>query len=779
MPDSIHILLLEDRPSDAELALIEVRKEGIPFTASRVMTEEDFLNELKKPALHIILADYSLPSFDGMSALKFARAHRPEVPFLFVSGVLGEETAVDALHQGAIDYIVKHRIERLGPAVRRALHEAEDRRQLQRAQKELLNSEQLYHSLVESLPQLICRKDQDGRFTFANRHFLRALGKSLDEVVGHTDFDLFPADLAEKYQRDDRQICETRTMLDAVEEHQTADGRTTFVQVVKIPLLSASGELIGTQAIFWDVTERQRAADRIREQASLLDLTDDVIWVRDLSGRILYWNKGSERLLGWTAQEVLGHDFQDLFATHAPGFIRQCLEKTLSHGSWSGELKQQSKSGQSLILQSRWTLMKDASGAPTSILFVSTDITERKSIEAQFLRAQRLESLGQLAGGIAHDLNNILAPIMIGAALVREAIDDPDTESYVKMIESSAERGAKIIRQLLVFGRGIPGARVQLSLSKLTDELGKVIRETFPKSITYSAKSAPDLSMVEGDETQLHQVLLNLCLNARDAMPNGGALTLEAENVTINEEQCRLTPHAKPGPYVVLRVADNGTGIAAPVLESIFDPFFTTKSVDKGTGLGLSSVMGIVKAHSGFIQVESEPGKGSQFSVFLPSVEPAKRATPIAPLASPRGRNQMVLVIDDEVQVREAIRRTLENNGYRVVTGENGAQAVVVYAQYQKEIQLVLTDMMMPIMDGPAAILVLRRANPDLKIVAMSGVESSMYQEAQALGAHAFLPKPFNVHTLLATVGELLNGTSRPSIASEPSTDGSLQTARS
>jgi PAS domain S-box-containing protein len=527
--------------------------------------------------------------------------------------------------------------------------------------------------------------------------------------------------------------------------------------------------LVGAIAINQDITELQRAENRIREQANLLDLTDDLFSVLDLSGRILYWNRGAERLLGVTAAQILRRPIQECFCTDATPTAQQCLEHTLNHGNWSGEVKRCHQSGETLVVHSRWSLLKDIAGLPQSILVVETDVTERKKTEARFLRAQRLESIGQLAGGIAHDLNNILAPIMMGAALVRETIADPEAQARLDMIESNAKRGANIIRQLLVFSRGLEGPKAPVSLNQTVRELGRIIRETFPKSVVFRTRAAPDLWLVEGDQTQLDQVLLNLCVNARDAMPNGGALTVETGNTTLDEREAQATPSAKPGPYVLVRISDTGTGIPAEIMERIFDPFFTTKGPDKGTGLGLSTVLGIVKGHGGFLRVHSEIGQGTQFEVYLPAMPPANASSVSAQTGpAPRGQKQMVLVIDDEKAVREVVCKTLENGGYRVLAAANGAEALMVYSQYEKEIQVVITDMMMPVMDGSAAILVLRKRNPGLKIVAISGVESARQREAQALGVHAFLLKPFTTETLLSTLGDLLRSAGQPSQHDDP-----------
>ncbi len=631
------------------------------------------------------------------------------------------------------------------------------------AEERLRNSEALFQSLVETLPQNVFRKDLSGRFTFANQRFCQSLGRPKADILGKTDFDFFPPALAEKYQNDDRRIIATGKLFETVEEHQPPDGQKLFVQVSKTPLYDPHGQAIGVQGIFWDVTERVRAEEQIRAQARLLDLAQDAIVVRDLEGRIQYANQAAERLSGWKLAEAFGRKATDLAYQDAAAFEaaqKQLLEK----GAWSGEWHLVAKDGKEFIVFSRWTLLRDEAGQPKSVLAISTDITEQKKLAAQFLRVQRLEGIGTLASGIAHDLNNILTPILMSATMLRWEQSEAEIEKTLAILESNARRGADIVRQLLTFGRGVEGERVVVQLKHLIKDMVKIVRETFPKTITVAAKAPDGLWPVLGDATQLHQVLLNLCVNARDAMPAGGHLSLTAENAPLEAADADTPPEAKAGPYVRLQVTDNGQGIAPEISEKIFDPFFTTKAVGKGTGLGLSTVLGIVQSHGGFIYVRSEVGRGSTFEVYLPATPEAEApATATAPVELKRGQGELILLVDDEARIREISQMLLEDSGYRVVCAADGIEALTLFAQQRHSINLVLTDLMMPLLDGLSLVRGLKKMDPQVKVIVASGIGSSStlqtkLSELEALGVTSILAKPVSVDKLLNALHDMLRG---------------------
>ncbi|MBC8039226.1 MAG: PAS domain S-box protein, partial [Opitutaceae bacterium] len=504
--------------------------------------------------------------------------------------------------------------------------------------------------------------------------------------------------------------------------------------------------------------ERRQVDKRVREQAALLDKAQDAILVRDLDHHITFWNKSAERLYGWTADEAVGRSIAGLLYDDSEPF-HEATRQVLTKGEWVGELMQVNKRGERLTVECRWTLVRDDAGTPRAILAINTDVTDKKKLEHQFLRAQRMESIGTLAGGIAHDLNNVLSPVMMAVDLLKLDETDPYKLSLLETVDTSARRGADMVGQVLSFARGMEGRRVEVQIKHVIRDVEKISHDTFPKNIQIRAQIEKPLWTLTGDPTQLHQVLLNLCVNARDAMPEGGRLTITAENVQIDAHYAAMNIEAKPGPHVAVEVEDTGTGIPQGIIDKIFDPFFTTKEVGKGTGLGLSTSIAIIKGHAGFIRVYSEPGKGTRFRVYLPASSSAAHPGSAAaqPVELPRGNGERVLVVDDETSIRDVTRQTLERFGYEVLLACDGAEAVTLYNAQRDRIALVITDMMMPVMDGAATIHALTKINPDIRIIAASGITANGgVAKAASLGVKHFLPKPYTASTLLKILRQVL-----------------------
>jgi signal transduction histidine kinase/ActR/RegA family two-component response regulator len=389
---------------------------------------------------------------------------------------------------------------------------------------------------------------------------------------------------------------------------------------------------------------------------------------------------------------------------------------------------------------------------------LQAEIKERQKAEAHLLRAQRLESIGTLASGIAHDINNMLSPILLSAELLRKQVSE-ESRDLVEMIETSAERAAQVVRQVLTFARGIEGERTPVQPKDLLREVEKIAGETFPRAIRLESLVPRDLPLVECDATQIHQVLLNLCVNARDAMPEGGSLRIEADEFEVDEFYASMTPQARKGRYVRIRVADSGSGIPPEVLEQIFDPFFTTKPIGKGTGLGLSTAVGIVRSHDGFIEVQSEVGKGATFAIFLPSLSTgALLPDSQEDRSSPVGQGQLILVVDDECAIRNVTESVLAKNGYRTLAAADGAQAITIFAAQFDRIDAVFTDVLMPEVDGLALCRVLRKIDPTVRILAASGSsEDGRLRELRAMNIGEVLNKPFSTDSLLSALAETLN----------------------
>jgi PAS domain S-box-containing protein len=599
--------------------------------------------------------------------------------------------------------------------------------------------------------------DLDGKITYCNPAAAGLLGYAQEELIGKHWSVLVPSG-----SRDVVRAADERRKKGLADHYEIQmlrkDGTRVEVFVGGSPIYTG-GVLMGTIAVFTDFTGLRTAESRIKEQAALIDKARDVIIVTDVSGTITYWNSSAESTYGWTAAEAAGKNVHELLHDEGDRTSTEAGRVILEKGQWSGELHHTARDSRVVIMQSRWTLVNDAEGFPRSIMMINTDVTEKVKLEKQFLRAQRMESLGTLASGIAHDLNNVLSPIIMALQILRDKRTDERERTLLTTMELSAKRGSDIVKQVLMFARGAEGKHEELQLRHVIREMETIVRETFPKSIECRIDVPKDLWPVSGDPTQLHQVLLNLCVNARDAMmPEGGMLKIAAENVELDNYELQLQPEKRSGQYIVVSVTDTGCGMTQDTMMKIFEPFFTTKGVGKGTGLGLSTVNGIIKGHGGFINVYSEPHVGSTFRLYLPAVpQGASGKKPEQVSTLPTGRGQTILLVDDEPAIRQIAKGTLETYGYRVLTAGDGEEAEEVYRAHMNEVVLVITDMMMPVRDGKETIRVLKKINPRLKIVVTSGLVST---EKEDDGWHkhtqAFLAKPFTAEKLLNTLRDVL-----------------------
>lgn len=628
------ILHLEDDRNDAELLRALLLAEWPDCEITLVGDRTAFLDALQPGGHDLILSDFKLPGFSGLEALQLALERTPDTPFLFVSGTIGEDLAIEAVQAGAADYVLKDRLKRLPTAVQRALRENNERR------------------------------------------------------------------------------------------------------------------------------IRRRTEALLHEQAEYINRARDAIVVTNLEDCITFWNDGAERLSGWQREEVRGRPMIGLIAPGQDERVKSIRRLVDEAGAWQGEIKIQTKSGRPLELDLRVTLLRDTAGRPTGRLNIGTDITETKKLQEQFFRAQRLESLGMLAAGIAHDLNNVLTPILMAGPMLRIRATDPLDLRLLETLEHSAERGTSLVRQILAFAHGTTGEPRLLQIKHLVRDIIVLIEESFPKSIQLEQSIPNDLWPVSANPTQIHQVLLNLCVNARDAMPNGGTLRLAMSNRRLDATQAAAIPGARPGPFMVIEVHDNGSGIPPEVFAHIWEPFFTTKGEGKGTGLGLSTVRGIVENHQGFITLQTTVGAGTTFEIYLPAAESdvAVSHETRAPFA-PRGDGELLLLVDDETANRDVAQATLARQGYRVLAAASGAEAVSMFIPRVDEIQLLITDVHMPTIDGAALSHILRRFRPGLKILALSGLSRSTAAETEKPEEFAsdFLAKPFKPEALLTKVHALLH----------------------
>jgi len=760
----VRILHLEDDDMDAELIEATLGA-GLDCEIRRVITRAEFAEALEAGGFDVILADYALPAFSGPAALEAARARRPELPFIFLSGTLGDERAVDTLKAGATDYVLKDHLSRLVPVVRRALDEASERAARRQAEQALASSQRFLQRVIDATPHVVFVCDFAAqRILYINRQVNSVLGytpEQMQELGTDVLKKITPADEAGRVDEVIARLAAARDdeMVEYELRVKSASGSWRSLHFRDVVFgRDADGSVAQVLGVAEDVTDRRQGEERLREHAALLDLTHEAIFVQDMEYRVRYWNRGAEKLYSWPAAEAVGQDVTHLLDVGNRSELFEARSVVLQDGVWTGILQQRTRDGRELVVQSSWTLVRDEAGTPRSILVVNTDVTEMRKLEAKFLRSQRMESIGTLAGGIAHDLNNVLSPILMAVGLLRKQIDDARGRRILETLDTSAQRGADMIRQILTFARGAEGERVPLQPGHLIREMQKIADETFPKSIAVHADVADGLWIVSGQATPLQQVLMNLCVNARDAMPQGGTLSLGAENVSLDERAARSNPKARPGPYVLIKVADTGSGIPPEVMDRIFDPFFSTKGLGHGTGLGLSTTLSIVESHGGFIDVYTEVGRGTAFNVYLPALPAgAERRAAANAQAVPTGSGELILVVDDEPSILEITKETLEDHGYRVLTANNGRVAVATYERHRGEIKVVLTDLSMPLMDGPTAIKSLLALDPDVRIVACSGLRSDPgAEQVKGLLVKAFLTKPYTATTLLSTLRKVL-----------------------
>jgi nitrogen fixation negative regulator NifL len=610
---------------------------------------------------------------------------------------------------------------------------------------------------VEHSPVSIIITDQAGNIEYVNPKFVEVTGYSAREVIGKNPRILKSGEMP---PGDYKRLWETIVAGGEWrgEFHNRRKNGELYWEWASIsPIYGADGHIAHFLAVKEDITERKRMEHSLAET---LDFNQKIIsdapagiLVFKASGQCVLANEAAARTLNATVPQLLDQNFRQLESWRNSGMLKTA-EKTLAGGSpQQCESHFVSTFGKEVWLVCQFSPF--VRGDESHLLLLFSDITEKKKLEAQFLRSQRMESIGTLAGGIAHDLNNVLTPLLVAVQMLKEKITDDDGQQLLRVLETNVQRGASLVKQVLAFGRGVTGERAMVYPAHIVREIKQIVHETFPKSVKFEFHSPDELWTIIGDPTQIHQVLLNLCVNARDAMPKGGVLAIHMENMMFDEIYAGMNPEAQSGPYVCIKVEDTGTGIPKAIQDKIFDPFFTTKALGKGTGLGLSTTLAIVKSHGGFINYYSTPGKGTAFKVYFPAnttLVDAENAV-MEQSRLPRGHNELVLVVDDEEPIRNLAQKVLTRFGYRVLLAADGAEAVSLYAPRQNEIDVVITDMAMPIMDGLATIVALKAINSAVRIVSSSGLASDGGTAmATNAGIQHFIPKPYTAETMLNTL---------------------------
>lgn len=756
----LRVLIVEDSEVDELTVVRTLQSHNYDVTYTRVETVAQLDAALQLNFWDVILCDYCLPDFNAVDALQLMQNKGVDIPFIVVSGAINEEMAVGILKAGAHDFVTKARLARLVPAIEREIKEAENRRKRKQAEIALKESKEQLRFVLEASQvgiwdwniatnELNWSSSCEVLYGLEPGSFAGTLS-AFQALVYPEDLALLLSAL--DYAKQSRLSCYQQ-------EYRIVrpDGSIRWMQSLGNFIYDSSQQPIRMLGVTMDISDRKQAEAKIREQAALLDVATNAICVRDLDKTILYWNQGAERLYGWHSEEVIGRNANDILYREFSPQLQEALQTVVKKNSWQGELTKITKDGKDVIVDSQWSLVRDEAGRPKVVLIVDTDITEKKQLEAKFLRTQRLENLGILASGIAHDLNNILTPILAVAQLLPLTLKNLDSrnQNMLHILETNTKRGADLVKQILTFTRGQKEQHSLVQVKHLLLDIEEIIKGTFPKSIEFKRNIDDNLWVINADATQLHQVFMNLAVNARDAMPNGGVLTVTAENKVIDENYTKMKTESREGNYILVTFADTGVGISPDIIDKIFDPFFTTKEVGKGTGLGLSTVLSIIKNHGGFIEVNSNK-KGSVFKVFIPAKISVNMIAQ-EDLAIVDGNGELILFVDDEKAITEVSKTTLEAHTYQVLTANDGIEAIATYVQNKLKIKAVIIDLMMPSLDGIATIKALLKIKPDLGIIAMSGSDlSEEKSKARECGVQDFLPKPFTANDLLNALHQIL-----------------------
>jgi len=646
------------------------------------------------------------------------------------------------------------------PLLLSIIHDVTER---QRAEEKLRESEERYRTLFDDAVLGIYRTTPEGKILMVNPALCKMLGYSSPEELLKRNLEV--DGFHPRYLRHDfKSELEEQGVISGREaDWSKSDGTRISVRENARVVRDTSGKVLWYEGTVEDITEKKRAEDRLRQREEqfrmISENVSDMIALLDTEGNRVYNSPSYAKLVG-DPEELRGTtSFQEIHPDDRDRVMQMFRETVRTGIGQRTEYRFVSRDGGVRSIESQASTIKNEDGNVINVLIVSRDVTEKKALDQQLLRSQRMESIGTLASGIAHDLNNVLLPIMMSIEMIRKKLPLPRDQRLLDTIETSAMRGSDIVKQVLAFGRGVKGERITLQPKHVIGEVLKIAGETFPKSIELQKDIPGDLWTISADPTQMHQVILNMCVNARDAMPDGGLLAISAENVVLDENYTRMNIEAKTGPHVCISVADTGTGIPASILERIFEPFFTTKDIGRGTGLGLSTAMAIIRSHGGFINVYSEIRKGTRFRVYLPALggDGTVPAAVEAEADPPRGHGELIMVVDDEESIREVTRATLEAGGYEVATACDGTEAIARYAQERDRVRAVITDMVMPFMDGASTIRAIRRLNPGALVIATSGFAGEAQKgKASDCGADYFLTKPYTARKLLAALDETL-----------------------
>ena len=708
--ENIRILVAEDSPTQAETLKFNLEEIGFQVTVAQNGALALASAETNRP--DILISDVMMPEMDGFELCYSIKNHQDpqlrSLPVILLTSLNGPDEILRGIQAGAEFYLTK-------PV------------NMEHLQSKIENLLATPNALFQRVDEELVEVEIDGR--------KQAVSANRQQVVNLL------------FATYDNTVQQNRDLIEAKKQLEELNDRLEVLIQQR------------TEQLLDQIEKYKQAESEIHRQSVALESAANGVMITDIDANIIWVNKSFTKLTGYDFDEVEGQrpDFLES-KSNDPNLYKDLWDTILSGRVWSGELVVSDKSHEKqILLDCTVTPVRNEQGSISHFIAVWTDITEKKALANQLLRNQRLESVGALASGIAHDLNNILSPILMGLPLLESSDHASDRLGIVKMMETSAKRGADIVKQVLTFARGVQGERTVMQPKHFINEIVRIIQETFPKNIKVSVHLPKDLWPILGDATQIHQILLNLTVNARDAMPAGGELTLEAENIELDEHCSQVNLLAKPGPHICLRVRDTGEGIPKEIQDRIYEPFFTTKEVGRGSGLGLSTVIGIVKSHNGFLNLKSSVGQGSCFEIYLPAVPDREVKKTIDDASSLAAAGEMILVVDDEPSILNTSKITLRSKGYQVLLAGGGVEALQILNQNQGTVKAVITDMMMPDMDGPELVRKISEIHPDLPIIGMSGIgRQSDVDDLDSLSIKLFLTKPFTGQQLLNALRQAL-----------------------
>jgi PAS domain S-box-containing protein len=764
--DTLKILILEDVPMDAELVEYELGRASIPFLSRRVDSREAFLQELEEFRPDLILSDYTLPRFDGMTALSLARERAPSIPFLIVTGSVNEETAVGCMKAGATDYLLKSNLARIGPAIEAALERERAHAEKIQAESALAASERRFRSLVQNSSDLVTIVAPDGTILYAS--------DSAERIVGYSPSFLVGTSLLGYLEQSD--VGPVRGLL------QNGNGKPSVAGPIEFSLRRADGspvwlEAVGTNLLndatirgivlnARDVSERKRADRALRESEEryrdLFDNASDLVCMAAPDGALLYVNKAWQEGTGYSEDEIGQLELLDIVHPDSRPRYNAVVERVLQGERLDHvELILVPKIGAPITVEGNLSCtFKD--GQPSVVRGIYRDITERKRVEEQLRRAERMQAAGKLAGGVAHEVNNMMTGVIGFSEFLLRSFDPTDPRrGDVEEVIRAGTRAADVTRQLLAFTRQQFLRPQVVQINTVVSEMEKMLRRSLGEDKQLDLRLSPEAGQVRADRGQLEQVLINLVLNARDAVTAHGRVTVETASAGWDSAYASRHDGVEIplGRYVLLAVSDTGCGMEPEVQARIFEPFFTTKPIGQGTGLGLSTVYGIVKQSGGFVWVYSEPGEGSVFKVYLPEAKAGRVAeAPPEPAMPPRGGSETILVIEDEEIVRSLAARGLRDHGYTVIETRNGVEAFEYIQEHPGTVDLLLSDVVMPEMGGRELAQKLMSLDPELPILFMSGYTGEDVVQRGLLDPGApFQQKPFTPAALASKLRTMLD----------------------